>query len=93
MVSDRTTLTDSAGQLRLKAGKDWLRGTQLGSDALTKGVYGDILGVQLVRSRKLDANEAYLVKVDGALLAKLATRFDYHLHHCRYLMRLEYHQQ
>ena len=55
----------AAGQLRLKAGKDWLRGTQLGSDALTKGVYGDILGVQLVRSRKLDANEAYLVKVDG----------------------------
>lgn len=54
----------AAGQLRLKAGKDWLRGTQLGSDALTKGVYGDILGVQLVRSRKLDANEAYLVKVD-----------------------------
>ena len=55
----------AAGQLRLKDGKDWLRDTQLGSDALTKGVYGDILGVQLVRSRKLDANEAYLVKVDG----------------------------
>lgn len=54
----------AAGKLRLQAGKDWLRGTQLGSDALSKGVYGDILGVQLIRSRKLDANEAYLVKID-----------------------------
>ena len=51
-----------AGRLRLLAGKDWLRGTQLGADAVSKGVYGDILGVQIIRSRKLDANEAFLVK-------------------------------
>ena len=52
----------AAGRLRLAAGKDWLRGTQLGSEAVSKGVYGDILGVQIIRSRKLDANEAFLVK-------------------------------
>ncbi|WP_076149751.1 N4-gp56 family major capsid protein [Ligilactobacillus murinus] len=55
----------AAGKLRLQAGKDWLRGTQLGSEALSKGVYGDILGVQLIRSRKLNANEAFLIKTDN----------------------------
>ena len=55
----------AAGKLRLQAGKDWLRGTQLGSDALSKGVYGEMLGVQLIRSRKLNANEALLIKVDN----------------------------
>lgn len=64
----------AAGRLRLAAGKDWLRGTQLGTDAVTKGVYGDVLGVQIIRSRKLNANEAFLVKTgaeDGKPAVKL----------------------
>ena len=68
-----------AGRLRLAAGKDWLRGTQLGADAVSKGVYGDILGVQIIRSRKLNANEAFLVKTgaeDGKPAVKLMLKRD-----------------
>ena len=69
----------AAGRLRLAAGKDWLRGTQLGADAVSKGVYGDILGVQIIRSRKLNANEAFLVKTgaeDGKPAVKLMLKRD-----------------
>lgn len=69
----------AAGRLRLQAGQNWLHGTQLGSDTISKGIYGDILGVQVIRSRKLDANEAFLVKIgaeDGKPAVKLMLKRD-----------------
>ena len=69
----------AAGRLRLEAGQNWLRGTQLGADTISKGVYGDILGVQIIRSRKLNADEAFLVKIgaeDGKPAIKLMLKRD-----------------
>lgn len=55
-----------AGALRIDAGTNFVQGSELGAARLLNGVYGDILGVQIVRSRKLEQGEAYLVKA-GAL--------------------------
>lgn len=53
----------AAGQIRLVAGKDWLHGTELGAQRLASGVLGSVLGIQFIRSRKLNANEAIFVKM------------------------------
>ena len=51
----------AAGQLRLSAAKEFT-GAKAVQDPISSGVYGELLGVQIMRSRKLDANEAYLTK-------------------------------
>ncbi|WP_283598203.1 N4-gp56 family major capsid protein [Ligilactobacillus saerimneri] len=69
----------AAGRLRLQAGKDWLRGSELGAEVVSKGVYGEILGVQIIRSKKLVANEGILVKTntdDGKPAVKLMVKRD-----------------
>ena len=53
---------EKASELRLDAAKDWLAGTQLGADRLVSGTYGEILSTQVVRSKKLAKNEAYLIQ-------------------------------
>lgn len=53
-------------KLRKSAGGDWTRASELGDDILVKGVFGEVLGAQVVRSRKVTEGEAYLVK-RGAL--------------------------
>ncbi|MGP4854927.1 hypothetical protein ACTXP3_27585, partial [Klebsiella pneumoniae] len=55
-----------ASKLRIDAASNFVQGSELGAQRLLNGVYGDILGVQIVRSRKLAEGEAYLVK-PGAL--------------------------
>jgi N4-gp56 family major capsid protein len=50
----------AASKLRLSAAKEFTGAAQL-QNPLTTGVYGELLGVQIIRSRKLDANEAYLI--------------------------------
>ena len=57
-----------AAQLRAEALKvgGWLSGTELGANRIVNGTYGEILGAQIVRSRKLEDDEAFLVK-RGAL--------------------------
>lgn len=52
--------------LRKSAGADWGRASELGDSILVKGVFGELLGAQIVRSRKVTEGTAYLVKV-GAL--------------------------
>ena len=55
-----------AGALRVSAGTTWLGQTEVGANALIAGTYGDVLGVQVVRSRKVPKGTAYIIKV-GAL--------------------------
>ncbi|HFI2437453.1 TPA: N4-gp56 family major capsid protein [Streptococcus suis] len=55
-----------ASALRLDAGKTWLSATELGASRIVSGVYGEILGVQIVRSRKCPKGTGFLVR-EGAL--------------------------
>lgn len=52
--------------LRKSAGNDWARASELGDNILVSGVFGEVLGAQVVRSRKVPEGTAYLVK-QGAL--------------------------
>lgn len=53
-------------KLRKSAGQDWTRASELGDDILVRGVFGEVLGAQVIRSRKVAEGTAYLVK-QGAL--------------------------
>jgi len=53
-------------KLRKSAGTDWTRASELGDRILVSGVFGEVLGAQIIRSRKVTEGTAYLVKV-GAL--------------------------
>lgn len=53
-------------KLRKSAGQDWTRATELGDNILVSGAFGEVLGAQIIRSRKVTEGTAYLVK-QGAL--------------------------
>lgn len=53
-------------KLRKTAGQDWTRASDLGDNILVSGAFGEVLGAQIIRSRKVDEGTAYLVK-QGAL--------------------------
>lgn len=55
-----------AAKLRKLAGQNWTRSTQLGDDILVKGLFGELLGWEIVRSMKLEQNQFVAVK-PGAL--------------------------
>ncbi|MDC6076624.1 N4-gp56 family major capsid protein [Limosilactobacillus reuteri] len=66
----------AAGQLRLSGAKEFT-GAKALQDPISSGVYGELLGVQIIRSRKLEANEAYLVVTnasDGRPAMKLTNK-------------------
>ncbi|MGA4517210.1 N4-gp56 family major capsid protein [Solibacillus silvestris] len=65
----------AAAQLRKDAAQDWTRQSELGDSIIVTGAFGEILGAQVVRSRKLDDNTAYLVKA-GALAFYLKREVD-----------------
>ena len=52
--------------MKTDAGKNWLSGTEVGANRIVSGVYGEILGAQVLRTRRVEKNTAYLVK-KGAL--------------------------
>ena len=54
-----------AAELRLNAGKLWAN-TEVGANRLIKGTYGELLGVDIVRSRKCPKGTGFLVR-EGAL--------------------------
>lgn len=55
-----------ASVLRNDAAGDWTRASSLGDNILVSGAFGEVLGAQVIRSRKLTQGTAYLVKA-GAL--------------------------
>ncbi|MCC2745026.1 N4-gp56 family major capsid protein [Leuconostoc lactis] len=55
-----------AAKLRKLASQNWTRPTQLGDDILVKGLFGELLGWEIVRSMKLEQNQFVAVK-PGAL--------------------------
>ena len=55
-----------AADLRNSAAANWTRTGDLGDRMVVSGAYGEVLGAQVIRSRKLAKGTAYLVKV-GAL--------------------------
>ncbi|MHC3376857.1 N4-gp56 family major capsid protein [Ligilactobacillus equi] len=62
----------AAGKLRLNAAKDWLRGSEMGSKIVATGTMGEVNGVQIVRSRKLDDNTAILIKMPSSASLQLS---------------------
>lgn len=61
--------------LRKSAGGDWTRASDLGDSILVSGVFGEVLGAQVIRSRKVEEGTAYLVKT-GALAIYLKRDAD-----------------
>lgn len=55
----------AASKLRLSAAKEFT-GAAAVQTPISSGVYGELLGVQIIRSRKLNADEAYLVVTNAA---------------------------
>lgn len=54
-----------ASQLRKAVAQDWERPSDLGDNIVSTGVYGGVLGAQVMRSRKLKEGEGFLVKPGG----------------------------
>lgn len=65
----------TAAQLRSDAAGAWTRASELGDNILVSGVFGEVLGAQIIRSKKLDDKTAYLVK-RGALAIYLKRTVD-----------------
>ena len=50
-------------KLRADAGKNWLSGSELGADVIVSGTFGEISGVQVVRTKKVEEGKGFLVKI------------------------------
>ncbi|MBC2318778.1 N4-gp56 family major capsid protein [Listeria booriae] len=55
-----------ASALRKEAAGNWTRATDLGDNILVKGVFGEVLGWKIVRTKKLEEGEALAVKPGAA---------------------------
>jgi N4-gp56 family major capsid protein len=55
-----------ASKLRKEAGENWTRASDLGDNILIKGTFGELLGAQVIRSRKITEGTALLIRA-GAL--------------------------
>ena len=49
--------------LRKDAGKNWLSGSEVGANAIIKGTFGEVSGVQIVRTKKGEQGKGFLVKI------------------------------
>jgi N4-gp56 family major capsid protein len=64
-----------AGVLRNDAAQNWTGASTLKDQILVSGVFGEVLGAQVIRSRKLPEGTAYLVK-QGALAIYMKRAVD-----------------
>lgn len=49
--------------LRKDAGKSWLAGSEIGANTIISGTFGEVSGVQIVRTKKVARGKGYLIKI------------------------------
>ena len=52
-------------KLRADAGQNWLKGSEVGADVVVSGTFGEVSGVQIVRTKKVEEGKGFLVKVSS----------------------------
>lgn len=52
-----------ATKLKTAVAKEWIKGSELGANMVVSGTFGEVAGVQIVRSKKLEEGKGFLVKV------------------------------
>ncbi|HEV0395311.1 TPA: N4-gp56 family major capsid protein [Streptococcus pneumoniae] len=50
-------------KLKTAVAKEWTKGSELGADMVVSGTFGEVAGVQIVRSKKVDEGKGFIVKV------------------------------
>lgn len=50
-------------KLKTDVAKEWTKGSELGADMVVSGTFGEVAGVQIVRSKKVDEGKGFIVKV------------------------------
>lgn len=55
-----------AAKLRKSAAKEWINGSEIGAKTIVNGTFGEVLGVQVVRSKKVDEGKGFLIKVSAS---------------------------
>ena len=52
-----------ATKLKTSVAQEWTKGSEIGADMVVSGTFGEVAGVQIVRSKKVDEGKGFLVKV------------------------------
>ena len=52
-----------ATKLKTAVAKEWIKGSEIGADMVVSGTFGEVAGVQIVRSKKVDEGKGFIVKV------------------------------
>lgn len=52
-------------KLRADAAQNWVKGSELGADIVVSGTFGEVSGVQIVRTKKVEEGKGFLVKVSS----------------------------
>lgn len=50
-------------KLKTAVAKEWTKGSEIGADMVVSGTFGEVSGVQIVRSKKVDEGKGFIVKV------------------------------
>ena len=52
-----------ATKLKTAVAKEWIKGSELGANMVVSGTFGEVAGVQIVRSKKVEQGKGFIVKV------------------------------
>ena len=56
---------EDAIDLRKNTTKEWIRGSEIGANIVVSGTFGEVHGIQIVRSKKVEKGKGFLVKVSA----------------------------
>ena len=56
---------EDAIALRKDTAKEWVRGSEIGANIVVSGTFGEAHGIQIVRSKKVEKDKGFLVKVSA----------------------------